>query len=82
MGILAHHRELMRSGGEAARRAAAAPGCGDAGNSDSAFLFRAAAASRRNITFVETAPARYLFDKAAPRPGAPPFVETIRAHAS
>ena len=39
VGILAHHRALAKSGGEAARRADAA-GALDCGNSDSAFLFR------------------------------------------
>ena len=40
VGILHHHRELLRDGGEAGRRAAAVAHCGDAGNSDAAFLYR------------------------------------------
>ena len=40
VGILHHHRELLRDGGEAGRRAAAVADCGDAGNSDAAFLYR------------------------------------------
>ena len=40
VGILHHHRDLMRDGGEAGRRAAAVADCGDAGNSDAAFLYR------------------------------------------
>ena len=40
VGILHHHRDLMRDGGEAGRRAAAVANGGDAGNSDAAFLYR------------------------------------------
>lgn len=39
VGILHHHRELVRDSA-AGRRARAAPHCGDAGTSDAAFLFR------------------------------------------